>query len=313
MVGAGVALWVSAGAVAGVGPWTIGAGDRSVFLSASYHQWSALSGSTPEFRSFDLGTSITRTQLDAIVSYGLWSSAEIELAAGLAYGAVTRRDAPLCSDLPLAPCEEVFGLVPTSGRLKVRLLDELAGAPFTLTTGPVARLGSYTRPTRVHLTQIGEGQTDLGGFVSLGRSGSIGGGWSFAGFVEGGAVARLPAAKLGAGQKGKGPGPEVSSAAQLLVIPRHEVAVGADVRWVERPVGHDFETTDVADPDRFSSLAVRRVEVGGSLLLRSIDRVSVVLSGQRVVHAKNNPADRWTVSIGVGWYASARSGDDQGG
>ena len=50
-------------------------------------------------------------------------------------------------------------------------LDELYGPPLSLAVGGELRVGTFTAPERAQLTNLGEGTTDLGAFLSAGRSG----------------------------------------------------------------------------------------------------------------------------------------------
>jgi hypothetical protein len=59
------------------------------------------------------------------------------------------------------------------------------------------------------------------------------------------------------------------------------------------------ETIDFADEDRFGSLRVTNLRVGGKFILRSEKRVSLSLSGYGTAWAMNNPSDVLVVNAGL--------------
>lgn len=304
-VALGLLIAVAPAAQAGSGPWTLSQDDRSVYLGTSYTRWSRLVGGKGTFVGdpSEVGTAVTRTDMGGQLTYGLLPGSEFEIGIAYAWSGVSRFDATPCNTLPDGPCATVTGLAPPSARLKILLLDEFAGRPLSVAFGPTFRFGDFTRPDRHRITAIGDGQTDLGAFLSVGRTGGIGT-TSFAGFVEGGYRHRLA---VGTIEGNKAPGDEWTAALDALVQPRNELAVGLSVDLLVRPAGVDLADMDADDPDRFTSLSVTSLKAGPKLIVKSIDNTSFVVSSLFSVYARNNPLDAWTLGVGVGRYQPSPS------
>lgn len=166
------ALAFATEARAGSGPWALSQDDGSVYFGADYTRWSRFAGGEGSFvgEPTEVGTAVTRTDVGGQVTYGLLPGSEFEIGLAYAWSGVSRFDAEPCDLLPDAPCATVSGLAPPEARLKVLLLDEFAGRPLSVAFGPTFRFGDFTRPDRHRITAIGDGQTDLGGFLSAGRT-----------------------------------------------------------------------------------------------------------------------------------------------
>lgn len=307
-----VLCWLSTpDALAGPEPWVLGRDDRSVYVGVDATRWSRFAGPEGSFGAEPLpfGTAVTRTAVVASVSYGLLAGVAVDVDAGVAYSAVAREDAPICTDLGPGGCDDVLGVTPVVGRVAWRVLDEFTGRPLTVTLGPTVRFGDPTRPYRDRITQIGEGQTDLGGYVSIGRTAGLGGSASLAAFVQAEYRHRLGLATV-AGHKA--PGDELAGIAEVLVSPNRGAALGARVDALERPWGAGFGEVDDAGVDRFTALRVTAVKAGPKLVLRSLDHVSLALTALFTVYAIDNPTDGWTLSVGVGGFRPSRSGASGG-
>jgi len=304
LVAAG-ALAAASEARAGDGPWALSQDDRSVYFGAAYTRWSRFAGGEGSFvgEPTDVGTSVTRTDVGGQLTYGLLPGSEFEVGLAYAWSGVSRFDAAPCDVMPDGPCATVSGLAPPSARLKILLLDEFAGRPVSAAFGPTFRFGDFTRADRHRITAIGDGQTDLGGFLAVGRTGGLGS-WSYAAFAEGGFRYRLGVGTVGGH---KVPGDEWDAALDVLVQPRNELAVGLAVDLLVRPVGVDFEEIDVEDPDRFTSLSVTSLKAGPKLIVKSIENTSFVVSSLFSVYGRNNPVDAWTLGVGVGRFVPSRS------
>lgn len=296
-----VGCLLSAPAWAGSGPWTLSQDDRSVYVGANYVRWSRFAGGEGSFvgEPNDVGSAVTRTDLALHLTYGLLNVAEFEFSVAYAWSGVSRFDIAPCTDLPLGPCETVQGLAPVNARFKVRVLDEFVGAPLSVAFGPTFRFADPTRGDRQRITSIGDGQTDLGGFVVAGRSGGLGGTWSYAGYLELAARHRLKIADIG---EIRIPGDEALATADVLVYPRNEIAVGLALDVLHRPQGTDFEDLDPLDPDRFTGLSATSVKLGPKVIVKSVDNISFVVSSLFSVYARNNPIDAWAIGVGVGRY-----------
>lgn len=290
-------------AQAGAGPWTLSPDDRSLFLGAGYTRWQTMvfgeAGDTA-----DVGNPITRSDLGGELTYGLVRGADVEVGAGLAWAGVGITDSDLCSYA--AACETTVGALPVRTRLKVRLLDELT-APLTLSAGGELRFGDFTRGNRDRLTALGDGQTDVGAFLSLGRSGGLGS-WSYGTFVEATGRRRLALTTL----KGvKVPADEVQGTGEFLVYPTPNISLGPAFDALHSLGGLDFGAVGSRNPDVFTSLAVTSVKAGGKLNIRSTDNVTVSISSFGTVFARNNPADFFTLGFGISTFRPAGGIDDR--
>ncbi|MFT5680211.1 MAG: hypothetical protein ACI8RZ_001117 [Myxococcota bacterium] len=205
---------------------------------------------------------------------------------------------PDCALRGLQACKTSTGLGTINLRIRGQLLDELYGAPVSLTLGGELRQGQLTADTRARLTAIGEGTADAGGFLAMGRSGGFGEGvWSAS--TEVGWRYRFKNTTTGA------PGNEVFGDVELLAGPTPSWKVGLVGIGLLRPNGLDLGETDFTDPERFVALRVRSVQVGGKLLLRNDRSWTVVLSGLRTVYAQNVPSDELIISAGISMWQPA--------
>jgi hypothetical protein len=195
---------------------------------------------------------------------------EVELSVPWVRVDANRPGGAVCASLGPRTCATTsgFGLVVARG--KWQLLDELRGSPLSLSVGPELRLGQHTGPTRARITNLGEGTTDLGATLAVGRSGGLAeGSWSAhadATYRRRGTNRALEADRL--------PGDELVVEAEAFFGARPWWSVGPTLSWWERPEGVDFGEGDLTDIDRFGALNGRNVRVGGKLLLRAFQRRS---------------------------------------
>lgn len=285
-------------AKAGTGPWTLSGDDASVYVGGEYRTFARIVGGdgSVDGESTALPTPIRFVTVQGIVSYGLLDPLEVELAVPWVLGTAARADAAGCSDLGQRACATTSGLGSIQARAKIRLLDEVERAPLSLAIGAHVRVGDAAHDVRARLTTPTEGQTDLGGFLALGRSGSFGGTTvSYSAWAEAGYLHRLPNATLS--DQGV-PGDEWGGAAELLVGVGPVVSLGPDLAFSTRS-GLDLAAVDMADPDRFAALAVTSVVAGGKLLVRSDHLWTFVVGVSGTVYAENNPPDTVSFSVGL--------------
>ena len=161
-------LGLAGSAQAGGGPWTLSPDDRSLYLGGGYTRWSNLASGDGSGNAVELESAVTRSEIGGEFTYGLVNGVEMDLRAAVAWAGVGTEDIGPC--VAGVDCETTAGLTPVRARVKARLLDEFR-APLSLSTGAELRFGDYTRPARHRITALGDGQTDLGLFLSLGRGG----------------------------------------------------------------------------------------------------------------------------------------------
>ncbi len=286
---------------AGSGPWTLSEGSSSLYLGTEYRQ---LRHIAPDGEWFgdgsDLGTSIRFVTVQGVVSYGLLDRFELEATLPWVYAHASRPDAAVCYALGQSACGKVesVGLIDVRG--KVRLLDELAGPPVTISVGPVLRIGEFGHTTRARLTAITEGQSDVGAFAVLGRSAGLGASGWWSGYLDAEYRYRIPNIEVGGV---KIPSDEVASSAQVMVSPWGVVAFGPELFFDARTGGESLATKDDADPDRFASLKYTLVQYGGKVIVTSNRRWSAIFGATGTLYARDTASDLWSVSAGISWQA----------
>jgi hypothetical protein len=308
-------LFLVAGvAQAGSGPWVISEGDASVYIGAEVQRLTRLAtgdgawfgegqGKGPDGGVIDVDSGIESTFVKFIPTFGLRDRVELELDLPWARVEANRVDGPVCTALPLQPCATTEGIGVVGGRVKALLLDELSGSPVSVAAGGALRVGTFTNDTRARITNLGEGTTDLGPFLAVGRSGGLSEGY-WSAWVEGAWRHRF--ANTEAPDGTPVPGDEFQVDGELLAGARPWWSAGPAVTWYARPDGVDFGAGDLADIDRFGALRVANVRAGGKLILRSSGTTSFVLSALGTVYARNNPADLFAIGAGVSYHPKAR-------
>ncbi len=291
-------------ATAGSGPWAISEGDTSVYMGAENQTFDQLALSTGAKSKdvLDVDDGLETTGAKLVVTHGIREHIEVELDIGWFRVQANRPGGALCAALGPNTCNTTKGFAPVGLRGKWQLFDELTGAPLSLSVGGAARLGQWTAPTRARTTNLGEGTTDFGPTLAVGRSGGLGQGfWS----------AHLDSAWLYRQSNKVNASPGIPASEFLVDLEvlggtRAWWSLGPTVTYWERPKGKDIEdllaSPDLAtDIDRFAMLNARSVRVGGKLLVRSNERTTLVISGWNTVVAVNNPLVRG-LSAGMSFY-----------
>lgn len=295
-------ILLSSIAQAGSGPWVLSEGDASFYGGTEFQRLTklALSSGSGADDVLDVDDGLETFGVVGIVSYGLRDRFEVEAVIPW-YRVEANTPGAVCGALGLGACDTTESLGNLTGRVKALVADELAGSPVSAAVGAEVRYGTFTADTRQRITNVGEGTTDLGAFASLGRSGGLSEGfWSA--WLEGGYRYRFPNREFAA--VGAVPGSEISGEAELLAGPRRWWSIGPSASFLWRPSGFSVEeilaNPNVAtSPDRWGSLAVTSLRVGGKLIVRSSERVDLVAGVLTTAHAVNNPSDVLSVSLGV--------------
>lgn len=289
-------------ALAGSGPWTVSEGDLAAYLGAEYQRFSKLATSVGSYGGEPLvvDEGIERTGTQLILGYGVRERVDLELRIPLSR-VDANRIGELCTGVGLEACKTTAGVGIIDLRGKLLVVDELSGAPLSLALTPELRLGQLTHATRERITNLGEGTTDLGLNLALGRAGGLGAGF-WAGYLEAGGRYRFPNVDAA-------PGSELLSEGELL-FGGASWMIGPAYTLLWRPSGVDVEGTDFTDQDRFARLRVANVRAGGKLIVRSDRRVSLSLSGYGTVYAWNNPSDVFIVSAGLSFQSPLGAKDE---
>lgn len=284
-------------AAASGGAFVVGPATTSLYAGVDAERITRLRGGSsagdPQVSDVDQG--LSKLTAKAILSYGLAPRTELELTLPWGYNHANRTDGPLCTALGDG-CKTTSGIGVVEAKAKFLVLDELTGAPLSVAAGVETRFGQLTWATRDRITNLGEGTSDVGSMLAVGRSGGLGQGGYWAANMSAAARYRFPNTDAGGVAV---PGWETDGNAEVLLTPTGRWSIGPDVAWFFRPDGIDIETADPTDPDWLASLRVSKVAVGGSVHLRA--REGVVFSGGvlRNVWSVNNPADALLVSVGL--------------
>lgn len=293
-------LWVGI-ASAGSGPWVLSPGDGSVYLGGEAQRIGRLALSDGSYADsvVDVDAGLSKAGAVAEATVGLLP--RFEASAQVPWYRVTAHEdgGAVCSALEMGACRTTEGLGIVVLRGKALVVDELAPAPLSLAVGPEVRIGSHQADVRERVTNLGEGTNDLGAFVSLGRSGALGGAY-VTGHLDLVGRYRLPNGREGDLAV---PAPEGVMDGEWLVGGGHWL-LGPTVSVLWRPGGVDFEEANLADVDRFGELSVFSARAGGKLIVRGDTRLAVSLAVLGTAYAVNNPADLISISAGMGWFLS---------
>ena len=287
-------------AMAGGGPWTLGGGQSNLYIGGDYYRYARFQ--TPAGEQ-ELPTGITASGLTGVWTVGLAYSLEMDLK--LAFESVRLNDprVPVCTD-PDAPvdwCEPTANLGDLAARLKWRFVDEAYGAPVSLAASLAARSGEAYSPERGRLTTLGDGNSDLGTGLSVGRTATLGKGWYTVG-VDAWYWYRFPNRRTGVG---KVPADEVGLDGEAMLSVHPRFAVGPAASWFTRLGGVDLslDRMDRTDPDAWNALRASQLKLGGKLGVYAIDNGPTLSAAVlTTVAARNNPVDTLAISLGIGWF-----------
>ena len=294
-------LWPSIG-LAGTGPWTLQAREHNVYLGTDYFRYGRFNGALP---NVTLDTEIVSAGLTGVWTFGMAYGLEGEVVARFEGVRVADPRPALCNEgVPADWCDPTSGLGDVAARLKWQVVDEAYGFPLSWAFSVGTRTGEAYAPKRGRLTTLGDGSTDVGGGVSLGRTGVLGrAGW-YRFSTDAYYWYRFPSGQRN-GQKV--PSDEVTGEIAMLLAPNPRFGFGPAVAGFTRIGGIDLNPpeADFGDPDFWNSLAATQLKVGGKLGVYSIDNgPTVSVSALWTVYARNNPRDTFALSVGIGqWFA----------
>lgn len=296
------ALWIAL-ASAGTGPWVPGTGIGNVYIGLEGDQFNNLTTPTDAGReTLPVGEGISTITGSATLTYGISPRLEAELRIPYSASHANREDAAECLALGLEACDTTHTVGVIEANVKGLLFDEVAGAPLSIAFGGIVRYGGLAAPFRARLTNAGEGTTDLGGKVALGRSGSLGGSggyWSTS--LDLSYLHRIPNTQTFPLQMGarRVPGDDVGGIFEAFFSPRGLVALGPAVAAQHRLSGLSFNEIEFSDPDRLGALRTTLVSGGLKALVRDNRNNVFVVSLWRTLYGVNNPSDQTIVSVGI--------------
>ncbi|MEL6344242.1 MAG: hypothetical protein AAFV53_14080 [Myxococcota bacterium] len=295
-------LGVLSPAHAGSGPWTLSQGDLDVYVGAESRRTTTLVDGSGAAEPLP-GGGVSTIGSVLVGSFGVVPRVEGSLLVPVYRSRSLAEQDPDCQSFGLEACETSGGVGVLSARLKGLIVDELFGPPVSIAVAGEMRLGDLTAPSRARLTALGEGTTDLGLYLSIGRSGGVGEGGLWSVYAEGGYRYRFPNGELNGEEV---PGNEWLAVLEGLYGPNSAWMIGPSVYFLTRPQGVDLEDVSLDSPERFVGLSTTAVQAGGKLILRSSDRWSLSLSALRTVVARNSFGDELIISAGVSTWRPAR-------
>jgi hypothetical protein len=293
-----IALLGSSTAQAGDGPWTLAPGDQSAYFGVGTFRYKAFAGESPGAGT--LGEGVTAVGAVGVYSRGLAHGVEVEAVLPLERVRVNTPTDSLCTgaDRPRDFCATTSGVGDLSVVLKGRIVDELYLSPVTVAVAAGLRSGELYADDRDRLTTLGDGQTDLGGGVSVGRTDLIGPGWYRVG-AWGWYWYRFPNAVEG---DRKIPADELSYTLEATLSLHPRFGFGPALQGFQRLDGLDLNQVEVGTPNAWSELKASQVQVGGKVGIYSPAGPTLAIAVLRTVYARNNPSDTLVFSVGLGWY-----------
>lgn len=284
-------------ALAGDGPWTLGPRESNLYLGYDYYQYSLYTQGGGS--KADIPSPITAMALTPVWTAGVRDGVEVEIKAP--FERARAQDPDGCAKVqPIADwCHSTQGVGDLAAVAKVRLLDELYGRVFTLSALAGVRTGELYADHRQRLTTLGDGQTDVGGGLSIGRTDVAGRGW-YRASMDLWYWYRFPT--LGARLHD-----EVDGSAALMVAVLPSFGFGPAINGFWRLGGVDVSGADFSNPDVWGTLAARQIQAGGKLGLFARDRgPTISLTVLRTIYGHDNPTDATVVSVGLGWFRPAK-------
>lgn len=307
------AWWLSTSvALAGAGPWVLGAGDEQIYVGLDAQRFGLLATGAGAYAddvvTVDDGVNTFGAKL--IGTLGLVRNVELELDLPFAYTYVNRIG-DVCALLALDACETTYGFAPITLRTKWLVVDELAGRPVSFSVGVDLRFGQMTAEHRERITNIGDGTFDLEPRVSLGRIGRLPNGWwSIYGDVS--FRYRFPTDPSFGDTGIAVPGYEIVSNVENLWTPVSAVSIGPAIGLLWRPNGVDILSPEWAatDQDRIVALRILSLEAGAKLIVRNNRAISGSLGVFHTIYAINNPQDTFKISLGVAFRDLVRKREE---
>ena len=292
-----LALWgLMSPARGGEGPWALEPHVYNLYLGADYFRYSQMNDGLGQ-TAIDIGTGLSAFAVNGVWTVGLRPGIEGELKLTYEAVRVNQPDVALCTeDKPTDWCEPTAGVGDLTGTLKARVLNEFSGAPLTLSVLGLVRSGEAYANRRRRLTTLGDGQTDLGLALSVGRKANLGI-QNLRFQVTGGYYYRFPNQRLA---DRKVPTDEVFGQADLAWGPVPSFEIGPTAVGFSRIGGINIPELDFFDHDAWNQTAAAQIKVGGRIALFSIQRRTLSASVLYTVFARNNPANTLSITIGGG-------------
>jgi hypothetical protein len=264
-----------------------------------YYRYTTFTGGDSSTKR-PLATGVTGAGLIGVWTTGMANDVELELMLPFESVRVNDDDAAFCMvDRPKDFCTSTFGLGEVSANIKWRVVNELYSSPVSVSVNGGLRSGEAYAGRRNRLTTLGDGQTDLGAGLAIGRTATLGRGW-YTAVAEGRYWYRFPNATP---DSGKIPADEVSWVTEAMLSVHPRFSFGPAIYGYHKLGGIDLEDIDFYSINSWSSLQGEQIKVGAKFGLYSDGKgPTVSVTVLRAVTSKNNPADLTSVSFGLGFY-----------
>jgi len=296
-VSALLAAFVSPSSVrAGEGPWTLQSGEQNVYVGLQTFRYGEYDGGGTQ-QSLD--TDVIATGLVGVWTLGLAQGYEVELQLPWESARVGDPNAPACTQAPRGGwCAPTSGVGDAALLVKTRFIDEVFQGPLSVSGVFGLRTGEAYSKYRGRLTNLGDGQTDLGASLTAGRTDVLRNGW-YRVHATAGYWYRLPHTDI----DDKVPADELryDFSAVASIVPA--LSLGPALYGFQRLGGQELGAADLSDINGFSSLDAAQIQAGGKLGLHPPGGYGTVSLGVlRTVYARNNPTDTLAISVGVGFF-----------
>ena len=291
-------LLLAGAALAGSGPWTLPPGHHNVYVGGDVGGFQNISNGAGG--SFKLGTPIRGAQVLGAYTVGLAEGVDVEVVLPFERVWAVYSAYPVCVDgRPEGWCETTQGLGDAGLRVRFRLLDEGAYRPVTLSARLLARTGAAYANNRGRLTTLGDGQTDVGAGLAIGRTDASDGGRWYRMSASASYWYRFGVAEV---DGRKAPADEISFGADVLASPVRWVGAGFAVYGFTRLGGLDLVDAEVGSLNGWVSLNAAQVRVGPVLAFYTDSDWTFFSSVVFTAASRSSPKDLTSVSVGVGRY-----------
>jgi hypothetical protein len=290
-------LFLVVAAMAGDGPWTLQPGDTSLYVGVDQVRYAHVRTNAGVR---DLGGGVSAVSAVGVATIGLLDGFDLEAVVPW----VRSRHLDPTSDLCTGPgrpsdfCATTSSLGTVRVMAKGRLLNEGNLRPVSLSIAAGVRSSEVASEARGRLTAVGEGQSDVGATVAVGRTAGVAkAGW-YKASLQAGYWYRLPLAN-----HPKIPADDLVADAAVIVSPVRAFAVGPAVSLFYRLWGTQLgEDIDLSDPNGFASLQASQLKVGGQASVFGAGGLTLSTGVYATAVAKNNPSDTLSFSVGLGWF-----------
>ncbi|MFK7930686.1 MAG: hypothetical protein AB8H79_21045 [Myxococcota bacterium] len=282
---------------AGTGPWTLDAGEHNAYVGVDYGQFQTIG--RPGQDAAKLQTGLNAAQVTGVWTAGIIDGVDMELVVPLKRAWATDDRTSFCvQSRPDDWCEPTQGVGNVGLHFRGRLLSEDNFRPITLSARLGLRTGAAYAGQRGRLTTLGDGQTDLGAGLSIGRTGTAGKAW----YRVSMAADYWLRFRLATTDGRRVPGDELAAGVDALGSPVPWLGMGVSAAGFHRLWGVGLGDVRLGDRDAWVSLAASHVRVGPKVAFYTKNHWTFFSTVQFTAAAKNAPSDMIWGTVGVGRF-----------